>query len=69
VWTGLAVAHCSRCHSTFSTVGLFDAHRSQVGERGACEDPEQIGQVFRQRMWRGPQMTEEQKIERFGRAA
>lgn len=69
VWTANTAAHCSRCHQTFAGVSLFDAHRAQFGERGACEDPEVVGLVFRDRMWRRPEMTEEEKINRFGRAA
>jgi hypothetical protein len=69
VWTGLAVAHCAACHQTFGGVSLFDAHRSQSGERGSCEDPDLIGLVFRDRCWRRPAMTDEQKIARFGEAA
>jgi len=34
-WSGLNVAHCGCCHETFSTVGLFDMHRSG----GNCLDP------------------------------
>ncbi|WP_456238810.1 FDXHR family putative zinc-binding protein [Saccharopolyspora karakumensis] len=26
-WTGLAQAHCSRCHRTFAAAALFDKHR------------------------------------------
>jgi hypothetical protein len=39
VWTGDHAAHCSACHSTFATVGLFDAHRSIAGDRGSCRNP------------------------------
>ena len=26
-WTGLKIAHCAACHSTFTTVQAFDRHR------------------------------------------
>jgi hypothetical protein len=75
-WTALGAAHCGLCHQTFSGVALFDLHRSQYGERGACQHPndvrhKQTGQqlmFFRDGMWRGPEMTEEQKLARFGAA-
>lgn len=68
-WTALGAAHCSGCHRTFSGILLFDAHRSQYGERGACLDPvtirgEKTGEpamFYRNGMWRGPEATEEQK--------
>ncbi|WP_456115119.1 FDXHR family putative zinc-binding protein [Saccharopolyspora mangrovi] len=28
-WTGLAQAHCSRCHRTFAAAELFDKHRRE----------------------------------------
>jgi hypothetical protein len=76
-WTGTAACHCASCHHTFAGVGLFDAHRSQYGERGACLDPATItiksgprtGEPvmhFRDGMWRGPEMTEAEKLARFG---
>lgn len=65
-WTALGTAHCSACHQTFASVGLFDAHRSQDGEHGTCLDPETVlsrdGErrlFFRDGMWRGPEMTAE----------
>jgi hypothetical protein len=39
------------------------------GAHGSCIDPVSIGAhvvVFRDGMWRGPEMTEEQKIKAFG---
>lgn len=66
-WTGLSVAHCAAksCHRTFAGVGLFDAHRTADGR---CLDPEQLltetgrrRAFFRDGMWRGPEMTEEQR--------
>lgn len=38
-WTGLGRAHCSACHETFNTAGLFDQHRRGYGERGSCKAP------------------------------
>ena len=58
VWTGAGTAHCCACHSTFATVGLFDAHRSIAGNCGTCRDPAtliyQAGQRAGQRVmfWR-----------------
>lgn len=76
VWTGLGAAHCAArgCHRTFSTTRLFDLHRStRGGEHGTCADPEKIRNrdgeptmFFRDGMWRGPEMTDEQKLARFG---
>lgn len=76
VWTAAGAAHCSGpgCHRTFSSVGLFDKHRSQYGEHGRCLDPETITHArtgerlmfFRAGMWRGPAMDEETKAKRFG---
>ena len=37
-WMGLSRCHCSCCHQTFATVGVFDRH--QVAAR--CIDPAQI---------------------------
>lgn len=79
-WYGSRACHCAApgCHRTFATVGLFDAHRStRGGEHGSCLDPEtlviQTGPragdrtaFLRDGMWRGPEMTEAQKLARFG---
>ena len=72
-WTGTAACHCSGCHRTFSGVGLFDKHRSAVGEYGACIDPATITDkhdqpvtFFRDGMWRGPELTEEQITKAWG---
>lgn len=63
-WTGLSVAHCGGCHETFATVGLFDAHRVD----GHCVHPFEVrtrgGEprlFFRDGMWRGPELTDEQR--------
>lgn len=69
-WTALGAAHCAtdQCHRTFSAVDLFDRHRQAYGEHGRCVDPTTIvtttGQwvmFFRNGMWRGPELTEEQR--------
>lgn len=76
VWTGARAAHCSACHRSFASVGLFDAHRSIAGEHGVCRDPVsltvQSGQrasepvmVFRDGMWRSPEMSDEEKAAAF----
>lgn len=67
-WTAPGAAHCAAqgCHQTFTSVGLFDRHRSPVGAHGSCREPLAIGLEFRDGMWRGPAMTDEQKAARFG---
>lgn len=64
-WTAPGAAHCGSCHRLFAAPGLFDKHRSQYGERGACVDPTTLTgrseMVFRDGMWRGPEMTDEQQ--------
>lgn len=75
-WTGTGRAHCaaSGCHRTFAAAALFDLHRSARGEHGSCLDPESIRHgktgerlmFYRNGMWRGPEMTEEQKAKAFG---
>ena len=74
-WTALGAAHCSGCHALFASVGLFDAHRSREGEHGTCLDPETLttkaGErrlLFRDGMWRGPEMSAE-RLEQLGRVA
>ncbi|MHA7703421.1 FDXHR family putative zinc-binding protein [Mycobacterium sp. ML4] len=37
-WTGLAAAHCSGCHQSFTSVGAFDRHRKGF----ECCDPETL---------------------------
>lgn len=74
-WTALGACHCSACHATFSGVALFDRHRSVAGgEHGSCLPPGRLCNVttgervmfLRDGMWRGPEMTDEQKTKRFG---
>lgn len=73
VWAAAGAAHCSGCHQTFSSVTLFDHHRSAVGEYGTCLDPlglhDKAGyrtHLFRDGMWRSPEMTEDEKTRVFG---
>lgn len=68
-WTDLRAAHCGSCHRSFSSVALFDRHRSVAGDHGACLNPDTITNAngervmsYRDGAWRGPEMTEEQKI-------
>lgn len=74
-WTALGAAHCSACHRTFVGYVLFDRHRTAAGgEHGGCLDPGRLVNAstgtpvaeFRDGMWRGPEMTEEQKVQKFG---
>lgn len=73
-WTGTSPCHCASCHLTFGGIGLFDAHRHQRGERGGCIPPDQVTnsrgeRVMFQRddgVYRGPEMTAEQKAAAFG---
>jgi hypothetical protein len=37
-WTGSNMCHCSVCHRTFSTIGLFDRHRPN----SKCLDPARL---------------------------
>lgn len=68
LWTGSNTAHCPACHSTFATVGLFDAHRSITGDSGTCRDPATLvyraGQragervmSWRDGLWQSPEIT------------
>jgi hypothetical protein len=68
-WTATGAAHCSACHRLFSTPRLFDLHRStRGGDHGSCADPAAITNragervmLLRDGMWRGPQLSEEQR--------
>lgn len=60
-WSGLAMAHCSVCHATFSSVGLFDKHRRAARCVPLPDDHRLVDGV-----WRGPEMTEAQKAARYG---
>src|SRR5687768_13164098 len=74
-WTARNAAHCGACHELFASIALFDAHRSQDGDRGACIPPAEVqgrhGErrlFFRDGMWRGPEMPDEAR-EAFRRLA
>ncbi|MGH2897001.1 MAG: hypothetical protein ACRDRO_14235 [Pseudonocardiaceae bacterium] len=74
-WTARGAAHCGSCHETFSGPSNFDAHRATTGDHGRCRPPATITNsagerllFFRRGMWRSPEMTEEDKTTRFGRA-
>jgi hypothetical protein len=78
-WTGSRTAHCSGCHISFGGVALFDMHRSHYGDHGGCQDPAtmtvQAGaragepvMFLRGGVWRGPEMDEATKTDRFGGA-
>ena len=38
-WSGLNTAHCASCHTTFTGITAFDAHR----KAGACVPAESVG--------------------------
>jgi hypothetical protein len=72
-WNGNGVAHCGGCHHNFSGVGLFDRHRGNTGPHGTCTPPDQLRTTtgervceLRDNVWRYPEMTEAQKLARFG---
>jgi hypothetical protein len=75
IWTGARAAHCSACHQTFATVGLFDAHRSIAGDCGSCRDPATLTyrtaqgagervMFWRDGLWWAP--SDEEKVAAFG---
>lgn len=62
-WTGQSRAHCGACHRTFAGVTYFDQHRRAF----ACVDPATIAEMrLVDGLWRGPEMSEEAKLARFG---
>lgn len=72
-WTALNAAHCGSCHQTFSGSSLFDLHRSVAGPHGTCRGPSGITNnrgervmFYRNGMWRGPELTEDQKARFVG---
>ena len=66
-WTGQGRMHCSGCHRLFAGLGLFDAHRRDVRGSGTCLDPATLPAMrLDNGVWRGPEMTDEQKAKRFG---
>ena len=61
-WTDKRLAHCGACHRSFGGVGLFEQHRRAF----ACLDPATIeGLRLADGIWRGPELTDEQR-ERLG---
>lgn len=76
-WTALGAAHCGACHETFAGPTLFDQHRTQAGDHGTCRRPAELtttktgARVMYHRggMWRGPELTDDEKAERFGNRA
>jgi hypothetical protein len=55
-WTGLAEAHCPRCHAHFSRVSNFDRHLPLTGP---CRPPAEAGLVLDARdVWRMPAPTD-----------
>lgn len=62
-WTGQNRAHCGSCHRTFAGAGYFDRHRRAY----ACVDPATIDGLDEvDGIWRGPGMTEAQRVRAFG---
>ncbi|MGW0682900.1 FDXHR family putative zinc-binding protein [Streptomyces sp. NPDC002754] len=54
-WTGMAKAHCSGCHETFSTYGASDKHRiGSFGIDRRCAAPGTVGLVQRDGIWGYP---------------
>lgn len=51
-WGGLRTAHCGRCHSTFTGISAFDAHKP-----GECREPTSCGMVI-MRVTEGDHLTE-----------
>lgn len=54
-WTGLGRAHCAACHRTYSTAGLFTAHRRDVRGVGTCMEPAPDMRLI-DGLWRGPEV-------------
>lgn len=70
-WGGLSRCHCCACHITFSSVRYFDQHRWSRGKEHGCWHPSELRTgglplVCRDGVWGGPEMSEEQKLARFG---
>lgn len=60
-WSGLARAHCSGCHLTFTGVSAFDRHRSS---EGTCLLPPDLGMVLRDGgLWGAPALSPEEAAE------
>jgi hypothetical protein len=66
-WDGLKTAHCSACHETFTTPGVFDKHRRE----GNCLPPQEAGLVLTSRAYRcwatprRPEMVWQSRSERL----
>jgi len=73
-WTALSAAHCGECCVTFSGVNLFDRHRYVTRDHGGCVDPAEMMEkgrrvaFYRNGMWRGPELSEEQRNQLYGRS-
>ena len=54
-WSGLIACHCSECHRTFTGAYAFDMHRAGSHAHGKrhCVDPERVGLIPANRLWRG----------------
>ncbi len=51
-WAGEDRAHCGRCHVTFDSIALYDAHRVRGG---GCARPQLLGLVpTKNGIWREP---------------
>jgi hypothetical protein len=51
VWAGDDRAHCGRCHVTYDSITLYDAHRAG----GSCVRPQVLGLVpTKNGIWRQP---------------
>jgi hypothetical protein len=72
-WTARGLAHCGGCHNSYSGISTFDQHRSMTGEHGVCKRPAEVVNSLGERLlwlrdgvWRGPELTEDEKTARFG---
>lgn len=41
-WTGLLIAHCTKCHQSFGGIRGFDFHRIGHVDHRRCRTPEQL---------------------------
>lgn len=48
-WSALGAAHCATCHTTFSTAGNFDRHRTSARKADGCLPPASDGFVLNSR--------------------
>lgn len=49
---------CATCHEIFFGLSNFDRHRT--GDERKCVHPGEVGLDFRDGVWRGPKMTDDQ---------